>query len=59
MLAEEAAGRRPRALKARIAEIVDASPAGTAVEQAVQAVNTAIMTAAIMPAVVGGAAAAS
>ncbi|GAA4190444.1 hypothetical protein GCM10022219_07820 [Microbacterium oryzae] len=51
ILREEAAGRRPRALKARISEIVGASPAGSAVERAVQAMNTAIMTAAIIPAI--------
>ncbi|MGX9347701.1 GOLPH3/VPS74 family protein [Microbacterium sp. KNMS] len=59
VLADEAGGRRPRALKARIAEIVESSPAGTAVERAVQAMNAAIMTAAIMPAMIAGASAAS
>lgn len=59
ILAAESGGMKARELKHRINEVVAASPAGTAVERAVQAMNTVIVTAAIMPAIAAGGAAGS
>lgn len=51
VLGEDALGLSKRELKARIGEIAAQSAEGTAVAKAVQAVNTAIVVAAIIPVV--------
>lgn len=52
LLHAEAGGMRPRELKDRIRQIIESSPVGTAVEQAVQALNTALMVAGMVPVMV-------
>lgn len=54
ILADESGGMRGGQLKKRIQAIVDQSPTGDAVERAMQALSSAIVTAAVIPAVVAG-----
>jgi hypothetical protein len=54
ILEEESGGMRGGQLKKRIQAIVDQSPTGDAVERAMQALSSAIVTAAVIPAVVAG-----
>jgi hypothetical protein len=54
ILAAESGGMRGKDLKARIKAVVHDSPTGDAVQRSVQAVNAALMSAAIIPAVVAG-----
>ncbi|MBS2938460.1 GPP34 family phosphoprotein [Nocardioides sp. J2M5] len=59
VLADEKGGLGRRDLKRRIEEVSTDVQAGAAVAKAVQAMNTAIMTAAILPAIAAGGAAGS
>lgn len=54
ILQEESGGLRAGQLKKRIKEVVETSPAGTAVEKAVQAMTIAIMTATTTTMITGG-----
>ncbi|KAA9393439.1 GPP34 family phosphoprotein [Kocuria coralli] len=54
ILAAESGGMRARELKARIAAVVEHSPTGESVDRAIQAMNSAMMTAVIIPIVVSG-----
>lgn len=54
VLAAESGGLAKRHLKQRIEAVAQQVPTGTAVAKAVQAMNTAMMTAIIVPAVVAG-----
>jgi hypothetical protein len=54
VLADETGSLGRRDLKRRIEEVATEVPAGEAVRKAVQAMNTAIMTAAILPAIAAG-----
>lgn len=57
ILTVESGGMRARELKSRIEDLAAQTPAGTAVERAVRSMNAAIMTAAMVPTITGGAAA--
>lgn len=52
LLHAESGGMRPKELRQRIEQIVEKLPVGTAVEQAVQALNTTLMVAAMVPVMV-------
>lgn len=54
VLADEKGSLGRRDLKRRIAEVASEAPVGEAVAKAVAAMNTAIMTAAILPAIAAG-----
>lgn len=54
VLADEKGGLGRRDLKRRIEEVASEAPVGDAVAKAVAAMNTAIMTAAILPAIAAG-----
>lgn len=54
VLKDESGGLRAGQLKKRINEVVESSPAGTAVEKAVQAMQVAIMTATTTAIMAGG-----
>jgi hypothetical protein len=59
VLAEEKGTLGGRELKRRIEEVATEVPAGEVVRKAVQAMNAAIMTAAVLPAIAAGGAAGS